>query len=90
METIKRLSMKSCASSLTVAIALVAFGAFAGANDVRTWTDASGDHRWNNKENWDPKTVASTRNIFPAGQDWEVIIEGSDKYYYSFEPPGGN
>ena len=90
METIKRLSMKSCASSLTVAIALVAFGAFAGANDVRTWTDASGDHRWNNKENWDPKTVASTRNIFPAGQDWEVIIEGSDKYYYSFELPEGS
>ena len=29
-----------------VAFALLAGGAFAGADDIRTWTDASGDHRF--------------------------------------------
>jgi len=78
----------SCLFSL-VAIAMVAGDAFAAASDIRTWTDASGDHRWNNAQNWDTKTVASTRNVFPAGRDWEVIIEGTDKWYFSFELPEG-
>ena len=74
---------------LLVAIAMVAGRAFAAASDIRTWTDESGDHRWNNAQNWDTKTVASTRNVFPAGRDWEVIIEGTDKWYFSFELPEG-
>ncbi len=83
METIKRLSMKSCASSLTVAIALVAFGAFAGANDVRTWTDATGNHKWSDKDNWDPNVGGSCHNVMPSG-NWELVLDdGAEPYYYS-------
>ena len=56
------------------------------AIDTRTWTDASGDHLWNNANNWDPNTTANSYNVFPGGRDWEVIIDGSnEKYYISLE-----
>ena len=69
-------------SAVSVSLASVAFAAM---EDVRTWTDASGDHLWNNANNWNPQRVDSTRNIFPGGRNWEVIVEGSDKSYYSLE-----
>ena len=69
-------------SAVSVSLASVAFAAM---EDVRTWTDASGDHKWNNKDNWSPQRVDSTRNIFPGGRNWEVIVEGSDKSYFSLE-----
>ena len=69
-------------SAVSVSLASVAF---ASMEDVRTWTDASGDHRWNNANNWNPQRVDSTRNIFPGGRNWEVIVEGSDKSYCSLE-----
>ena len=69
-------------SAVSVSLASVAF---ASMEDVRTWTDASGDHRWNNASNWNPQRVDSTRNIFPGGRNWEVIVEDSDKSYYSLE-----
>lgn len=69
-------------SAVSVSLASVAF---ASMEDVRTWTDASGDHRWNNANNWNPQRGDSTRNIFPEGRNWEVIVEGSDKFYCSLE-----
>ena len=67
------------------AVVLCAGGAFAALTDVRTWTDATGNHIWGDKNNWEPKVADSTRNIFPAGRDWEVCITQSDHYYFSFE-----
>ena len=90
MKQEKAFGVRSYVSVLAVAFALVAGGALADITDVRTWTDASGDHRWNNAKNWDPQKVANTRNVFPAGRDWEVIIEGTDKYYFSFELSEGS
>ena len=69
-------------SAVSVSLASVAF---ASMEDVRTWTDASGDHRWNNANNWNPQGVDSPRNIFPGGRNWEVIVDGSDNSYCSLE-----
>ena len=73
-----------------VVATLVAGGAL--AVDTRTWTDASGDHRWENNDNWDPLLTGSNPdcdNIFPAGHDWEVSI-ASTPYYHSLQLPEGS
>ena len=62
-------------------IALIAGGAFAA--DTRTWTDATGNHKWSDENNWDPKVAGNCHNVFPAG-DWTVDIDdGSTLYYHS-------
>ena len=70
---------------ISALVAILAGGVFATIDDVRTWTDASGDHQWNNAGNWTGSSASSTRCIFPGGQDWEVIIEVGDINYFSLE-----
>ena len=72
-----------------VAFAILAGGAFAGANDVRTWTDATGNHKWSDKNNWDPNLAGNCLNVFPDG-DWTVEIDSGEPYYYSIELSEGS
>ena len=68
------------ASILVVLTTVCAPGAYAG--DVATWTDASGDHLWNNAANWEPKTVATSSNEIhiPSGT-WTIDIGAGERYY---------
>ena len=72
-----------------VAAVLVAGGAYAAEIQTRTWTDATGNHRWDNTGNWDPQIDGNHNNIFPAGRDWEVIVAGTP-YYHSLQLPEGS
>ena len=72
-----------------VALALIAGGVFAAEIQTRTWTDATGNHRWDNTGNWDPQIDGDHNNIFPAGRDWEVIIE-TTPWYHSLQLPEGS
>ena len=81
--------MKPIVGIIVSAIVLVAGGAFADEIQTRTWTDATGDHRWDNKGNWDPQIDGNHNNIFPAGRDWEVIIETAP-WYHSLQLPEGS
>ena len=67
------------------AIAFLSAVCFAGlsfAAGVATWTDASGDHRWNNAANWEPKAVATWQNEIhiPSGT-WTIDIGTGERYY---------
>ena len=67
------------------AIAFMSAVCFAGlsfAAGVATWTDASGDHRWNNAANWEPKAVATWQNEIhiPSGT-WTIDIGTGERYY---------
>ena len=61
-----------------------ALGAF--ADDVSfsraTWTDSTGDHRWDNAANWEPKEVATWRNEIhiPTGT-WTIDIGTGERFY---------
>ena len=72
-----------------VAFAILAGGAFADANDVRTWTDATRNHKWSDKNNWDPKLAGNCLNVFPDG-DWTVEIDSGTPFYYSIELSEGS
>ena len=74
-------------SFLAVLFVSIAGGAF--AVDTRTWTGAAGNNLWSDKDNWDPQTTASSYNVFPAGQDYTIIVSESANYY-SFELPEGS
>jgi len=68
-----------------VAFAILADGVCAG--DVITWTDASGDHRWDNAANWDlnraPDINGSDAIHIPSG-DWRIICSGDTQKYGQF------
>ena len=83
--------MKPRMGIIAIAFALVAGGAFADEILTRTWTDATGDHRWDNKGNWDPQLDDQNQrnNIFPAGRNWEVVIDTAP-YYHSLQLPEGS
>ena len=68
------------ASILAVLTTVCAPGAY--ADGVATWTDASGDHLWNNAANWEPKTVATSSNEIhiPSGT-WTIDIGAGERYY---------
>ena len=74
-------------SFLAIFFIFLAGGAF--AVDTRTWTGAAGNNLWSDKNNWDPQVAASTYNVFPAGQDYTIIVSESANYY-SFELPEGS
>ena len=73
------------------ALALLAGSALADEIKTRTWTGNGADNLWTNPDNWDPSEVsgASYNNVFPAGQDWEVVIETAP-YYHSLQLPEGS
>ena len=71
--------MKPIVGIIVSAIVFVAGGAF--AIDTRTWTDATGNHKWADKDNWDPKVAGSCYNVFPAG-DWTVEIDSDTTYWF--------
>ena len=81
--------MKPRMGIIAIAFALVAGGVYADEILTRTWTDATGDHRWDNKGNWDPQIDGNHNNIFPAGRDWEVSISTAP-YYHSLQFPEGS
>ena len=64
----------------SVAFAVLAGGVYAAG--VATWTDASGDHLWNNAANWEPKAVANWQNEIhiPSGT-WTIDIGTGERYY---------
>ena len=71
---------------------LSAFSLGLYAADVRTWTDATGNHLWSDKNNWEPKVAGNHYNIFPEG-NWEVVIDGlqeSNNFYFSIELADGS
>jgi hypothetical protein len=71
---------------------LSAFALGLHAADVRTWTDATGNHLWSDRKNWQPNVDGNHYNIFPKG-NWEVIIDGlqeSNNFYYSIELADGS
>ena len=72
-----------------VVATLVAGGAYADEIQTRTWTDATGNHRWDDTGNWDPQIDGRHNNIFPAGRDWEVAVETAP-YYHSLQLPEGS
>ena len=74
-----------------VAFAILAGSALADEIKTRTWTGNGADNLWTNPDNWDPSEVsgASYNNVFPAGQNWEVVIETAP-YYHSLQLPEGS
>ncbi len=69
------------ASILAVLTTVCAPGAYAA--DVATWTDASGDHRWDNAANWEPNTAVPNHNNeihIPSGT-WTIDIGTGERYY---------
>ena len=73
-----------------VALALLAGSALADEIKTRTWTDATGNHLWKDKDNWEPQLDDQNQrnNIFPAGRNWEVVIDTAP-YYHSLQFPAG-
>ena len=73
------------------ALALLAGSALADEIKTRTWTGNGADNLWTNPDNWEPSEVsgASYNNVFPAGRDWEVVIETAP-YYHSLQLPEGS
>ena len=66
-----------------VAFAILAPGAYAG--DVATWTDASGDHRWDNAANWKPQVVPdSSKDVHIPTGDWRIVHAEGEPYYGKF------
>ena len=67
------------------------FGVFAAlsvcAGEVITWTDYSGDHRWNNAANWDLNRTPDANGAdiirIPSG-DWRIIRKGGTYKYDQF------
>ena len=72
-------------------VALCAVSALADEIKTRTWTGNGADNLWTNPDNWEPSEVsgASYNNVFPAGRDWEVVIETAP-YYHSLQLPEGS
>ena len=63
-------------------LSAVCFAGLSFADGVATWTDASGDHRWDNAENWEPNTVANSSNEIhiPSGT-WTIDVGSGERYY---------
>jgi hypothetical protein len=74
-----------------VVFAILAGSALADEIKTRTWTGNGADNLWTNPDNWEPSEVSgsSYNNVFPAGRDWEVVIE-TDPRYYSLQLPEGS
>jgi hypothetical protein len=74
-----------------VAFAILAGSALADEIKTRTWTGNGADNLWTNPDNWEPSEVSgsSYNNVFPAGRDWEVVIETAPRYY-SLQLPEGS
>ena len=70
-------------------VGALVLGAYAA--EVRTWTDATGNHLWTDKKNWEPQITGNHYNIFPEG-DWEVVVDGigQDNYFWSLELAGNS
>ena len=71
------------ASILAVLTTVCAPGAY--ADGVVTWTDASGDHRWDNAKNWEPQVAptAAYEVRIPSG-DWRIVRAEGEPYYGKF------
>ena len=70
-------------------VGALVLGAYAA--EVRTWTDATGNHLWTDKKNWEPQITGNHYNIFPEG-DWEVVVDGIGEvnYFWSLELAGNS
>ena len=60
------------------------------AGDVATWTDASGDHRWDNAKNWEPQVVPdSSKDVHIPTGDWRIVRPAGSPYYGIFSIDDG-
>ena len=76
------------ASILAVLTAVCAPGAYAAG--VATWTDASGDHRWDNAANWEPQVVPdSSKDVHIPTGDWRIVRPAGSPYYGIFSIDDG-
>ena len=76
------------ASILAVLTTVCAPGAYAG--DVATWTDASGDHRWDNAKNWEPQVVPDfSKDVHIPTGDWRIVRPAGSPYYGIFSIDDG-
>ena len=63
-------------------LSVVCFAGLSFAADVATWTDAYGDHRWDNAANWDLNAVPNSSNEIhiPTGT-WTINIGSGELKY---------
>lgn len=63
-------------------LSAVCFADLSFAANVAIWTDASGDHRWANTANWEPKVVPNSSNEIhiPTGT-WTIDIGTGERFY---------
>ena len=55
-----------------------------------TWTDASGDHRWDNAKNWEPQVVPdSSKDVHIPTGDWRIVRPAGSPYYGIFSIDDG-